>query len=232
MYRRLFVPLFCINFIVICIAFCSSAYAASLEYTVKELIIEKLGGNVSDLDLQFDSQHKLHEIKLHGDKIQNIQLIHFAPNYSTFRVSIMCAEDNTIEVGGRYVAYAELPVAVRAIRSTSIITNADLSTARTPVSRANGCVSSMEDVIGMQAKRNIASGVLIKYNDLVKPTLIRQNDAVSIIYSKDNIKLRTTGVAMESGAIGDSIKVKNESTGIMVHGNIKGKNLVEVGEEL
>jgi flagella basal body P-ring formation protein FlgA len=83
----------------------------------------------------------------------------------------------------------------------------------------------------MQVKRPIASGHMIRQSDIVKPQVVRQGDGVEMVYSSGNIKLRTNGIASGSGAIGDTIRVKNESTGTIVSGVIKSKNLVEVGGE-
>ena len=212
--------------------FTISAEASDLEGMIKDLILEKLGTQVSDIELKFDSSTRFQEAKAYGDQVKNVQLLYFAPNYATFKVSITSSEDKTLELAGRYTAYIEVPVTVRGIVQGGIITESDVSTTRTPLSKMKGgYIESTAQVVGMQARRNLGNGVLIRNSDVVKPTLIRQNDSVSIIYSQSNIKLRTVGVAMQSGAIGDNIKVKNESTGIIVHGSIKGKNLVEVGDE-
>ncbi|MEY3196980.1 MAG: hypothetical protein RLZZ59_348 [Pseudomonadota bacterium] len=208
-----------------------NSYASSFETNVKDLILEKLSDDIVDVELKFNSQSKLSEIKLATERIKNIQMVNFNPNYSNFRIEIMLDDESALEIGGRYIAYVDLPITSRAIKVGTIITASDLSSVRIPISRSNSSyVSSMSDIIGMQTKRNIAVGTLIRNSDLSKPTLIRQNDSISIVYSNDNIKLRTSGVALESGAIGDYIKVRNENTGIVVHGVVKGKNLVEVGD--
>ena len=209
-----------------------NTHASNLDNMIKDLIIEKLGAQVTDIELKFDSNTKLREAEAYKDQIKNVQLLYFAPNYSTFRVSVTSDNDATLELAGRYTAYIEVPVTVRAIVHGGVITDSDVSTTRTPLAKMKGgYIESIDQVVGMQARRNLGNGVLIRNSDIVKPTLIRQNDSVSIIYNQSNIKLRTMGVALQSGALGDNIKVKNESTGIIVHGSVKGKNLVQVGEE-
>ena len=225
MYRSL------VSFVII-ICYALSSNANTLDGMIKDLITDKLGAQVTDIELKFDSSTKLHEAKSYQDQIKNVQLLYFAPNYATFKVSITSNNDTTIELAGRYTAYIQVPVTVRSIVHGGIITESDISSTRTPLGKMKGgYIESIDQVVGMQARRNLGSGVLIRNSDVVKPTLIRQNDSVSIIYNQSNIKLRTIGVALQSGAMGDNIKVKNESTGIVVHGCVKGKNLVEVGEE-
>lgn len=221
---------FLISFLVV-LCFSLNANANNLDGMIKDLILEKLGPQVTDIELKFDSNLKLHEAHSYKDQIKNVQLLYFAPNYATFKVTVTSNNDNSLELAGRYVAYIEVPVTVRTIVQGGVITEADVSTTRTPLAKMKGgYIEAIDQVVGMQARRNIGNGVLIRNSDLVKPTLIRQNDSVSIIYNQSNIKLRTMGIALQSGAIGDNIKVKNESTGIIVHGFVKGKNLVEITE--
>ena len=209
-----------------------NVHASNLEGMIKDLLIEKLSPQVTDIELKFDSTTKLLEAASYKDQIKNVQLLYFAPNYSTFRVSVTSNDDITLELAGRYFAYIEVPITVRGIVHGGVITDSDISTTRILLSKMKGgYLESIDQVVGMQARRNLGNGVLIRNSDIVKPTLIRQNDTVSIIYSQNNIKLRTLGIALQSGAVGDNIKVKNESTGIVVHGTVAGKNLVEVGDE-
>jgi len=220
---------FLISFVIF--FFAIIAHASDLEGMIKDLLLEKLPPQVTDLELKFDSKTKFLEAAAYRDQIKNVQLLYFAPNYSTFRVSVTSNNDNTLELAGRYSAFIQVPITVRGIVQGGTITDSDISTTRTPLSKMRGgYIESVEQVVGMQARRNLGTGVLIRNSDVVKPTLIRQNDTVSIIYSQSNIKLRTSGIALQSGAVGDNIKVKNESTGIVVHGSVVGKNLVEVGD--
>lgn len=209
----------------------SFSYAESnLEGMIKELILEKLPSQITDLELHFDSKSRLFEAESYSE-IKNVQLLHFAPSYSTFKVSVTFSEDHNLDLSGKYSAYVDVPVTSRSIVQGGIISDSDVTTTRTLLSKMKGgYIDSLEQVIGMQARRNLSPGILIRNSDVVKPTLIRQNDTVSIIYTQNNIKLRTVGIAMQPGAMGDNIKVKNESTGIIVHGSVIGKNTVEVSE--
>jgi flagella basal body P-ring formation protein FlgA len=206
-------------------------FAASIEDMISNLLIEKLGPSISEVELSFDTKSKALLPNVRGNKIQNIQLTYFAPNYSSFKVTITLENDQLYDLFGRYSAFSEVPVTTKNLRSGWVITEADVIPVKTPFSRLKGgYVTSIGDIVGMQLKRSLSTGVLIKHQDVIKPQVISKGDNVSIVYSKSNIKLRTKGVAMQSGALGDNIKIKNESTGTVVHGTVRTKNLVEVGK--
>ena len=87
---------------------------------------------------------------------------------------------------------------------------------------------NIRDIIGKQAIRNISSGTLINVDYLVRPIVVRERDVVEIIYKSNNIKLKTRGTAMKSGVVGDTIRVKNDSSGIVVQATIVDKGVVEI----
>jgi flagella basal body P-ring formation protein FlgA len=83
----------------------------------------------------------------------------------------------------------------------------------------------------MQARQYIKPGSMFRSSDLVSPAVIKVNDPVNIIFSSGAINLKTVGIAMGNGAVGDMIKVKNESSGAVLLGQIVNKNTVQVGGE-
>lgn len=212
------------------LSFSYGAFASKPEVMINNLLIEKLGNNISEIEINFDAKSKAILPKIKQSQIKNVQLTYFAPNYSSFKVSITLQDDQLYDLFGRYNAYSEVPVTAHNLRSGRVITESDVILVKTPFSRLKGgYVASIGDIVGMQLKRSLSTGVLIKFQDIIKPQIVNQGDNVSITYNKQNIKLRANGIATQSGALGDSIKVKNESTGMIVHGIVKGKNLVEVG---
>jgi len=69
---------------------------------------------------------------------------------------------------------------------------------------------------------------MIKISDISNPPVIKNNDPVNIVYSSGVINLKTTGVALGSGAVGDMIKVKNGTSGAVILGQIINKNTIQV----
>jgi flagella basal body P-ring formation protein FlgA len=49
-----------------------------------------------------------------------------------------------------------------------------------------------------------------------------------MVYRSSNIEISTLGSAMESGSMGDVIKVKNSKSNMVVTGTIVGSNLVKI----
>jgi flagella basal body P-ring formation protein FlgA len=214
-----------------CLSLPTYVFSDNLENMIANLISDKLG-NISDIELSFDYKAKILLPRIRDKNIKNIQLVYFAPNFSSFRVNVTMENEEVFDLFGRYNAYLEVPVTRKTMAIGTIVTESEVTTIRSSAGKVRpGYATSLSEIIGMQVKRPIASGNMIRHGDIVKPQVVRQGDGVEMVYSSGNIKLRTNGIASGGGAIGDTIRVKNESTGTIVSGVIKSKNLVEVGGE-
>ena len=217
-------------FLILCLVSNAPAFGDNLENMISNLITDKLGENISNIELSLDYKSQIIFSKIKDQNIKNVQLTYFAPNLSSFRVIVTAENEESFDLFGRYNAYIDTPITTKTLAAGTIITESEVSSIRSLASKIrSGYISSMNELIGMQVKRTLAPGVLVRRTDVVKPQVVRQGDNVEMIYVSGNIKLRTNGIALQSGAVGDTVRVKNETTNTVVYGEIKAKNLVEVG---
>ncbi len=78
-------------------------------------------------------------------------------------------------------------------------------------------ISTAKSVLGGRAMRNIPRGYQIGLNDVC---LVCKGDDVSIIAKSGSMMIKTSGTAIENGAKGETIKVKNASSNRIVKGVI------------
>jgi flagella basal body P-ring formation protein FlgA len=83
-------------------------------------------------------------------------------------------------------------------------------------------------VIGMQLKRQIQAGVPIPVSELMQPTQITRGDPVRLQLEVGALSLTGQGVALESGAIGERIRVRNVSTQAVLEAEVVGPGVVRV----
>lgn len=223
---------FCVLMVVLCTFFNGYAEESWIDNVIEDLIREKINDPKVRFELQYESKEKLNKIKDNQSEVSNVVLLSFEPNYSNFKVMVTYNNGLSDEICGIYNSFIEAPVTARVIRSGEIIGKDDIKTSRVKINRAHeNFLFELNDIVGMQAKRLLSSGVLFKSSDLIRHIVIKIHDPVSIIYSSGNIRLKTAGVAMGAGAIGDVIKVKNEDTGNILLGQIVSKSTIQVGPE-
>jgi flagella basal body P-ring formation protein FlgA len=209
------------------------AISDSFDKRVEDLIYEKITDPRIVIELQYESQHKVDAILHKESDIKSIALVNFEPNRSNFRIRINYNNNSASdELFGKYISFVEVPVLSRFIRAGEIITDKDIIVTKVKLSSLRGSfVVNYKDIVGMQAKKHLSAGVMIKNNELISPQVIKLNDPVSIIYSSNNIRLKISGTALGSGAIGEMVRVKNNDTGAVILGQIINKNTVQVGGE-
>jgi len=78
-------------------------------------------------------------------------------------------------------------------------------------------ISTASSVLGGRAMRNIPRGYQIGLKDVC---LVCKGDEVSIIAKSGTMMIKTSGTAIENGAKGETIKVKNDSSNRVVKGVI------------
>lgn len=134
----------------------------------------------------------------------------------------------SIHVPAQVMVYRQIPVAARTITRGERVNASHLSNNLVNVSSIRqGYALSSEDIIGKEAKRNIAQGEAFKSSSLDSPTAIKRGESVTLQAQAGAIKVLSSGVALADGRIGQKIRVKNSSSERIVTGIVVNQGLVE-----
>jgi flagella basal body P-ring formation protein FlgA len=79
-------------------------------------------------------------------------------------------------------------------------------------------ISSTEIAAGKLLRRDLRSGTPIYINMLAVPNAIKRGQSTQLLAEMNNIEVKMQGTALASGAIGDVIAVRNDSSGKTVEG--------------
>jgi len=85
-----------------------------------------------------------------------------------------------------------------------------------------------ENMIGMEARRNINAGTTITPDLLVAPDAVSRGDRVIIFSGNSAFAIETRGEAVNGGQLGDQITVINETSGRRVRGRIVAPGRVDI----
>lgn len=205
--------------------------AGYFEDTVKEMISEKIGGQIS-IGLKFPQNAQLEKVLAQEENIESISLSFFSHETKSFKVISLLPNKEQIELFGKFEAFYEVPVATRYIRHGNVLSPDDVKiTKLKKLKEGESPIKDMRLVFGMEAKNPIAQGDVIKLSDLKHPPIIKENDPVTLVYISSDITLKTNGFALSAGSLGERIRVKNEKTGIVVYGEVVEKNVVKVSSQ-
>ena len=149
----------------------------------------------------------------------------------TFEVLAEDAEKQHFEVEAAVEEWRDIPVASRAIQRGSVIDVGDIKMARFNVSSLPGDVAlDPKAVYGFEVNKNIAFGEVFQKRKLAIPPVIEMGAIVTLLYSTGSLQATASGVAIESGALGDDIRVRNDSSKKIVLGKILEPGVVGVNK--
>ncbi|MDX1505714.1 MAG: flagellar basal body P-ring formation chaperone FlgA [Spongiibacter sp.] len=126
-------------------------------------------------------------------------------------------------------AYANVMVAKHPIAPGRDITAADVSWVERDVSTLSyGYVRSLKQAGGFRSRRSIAQGAVLTPNMLEASSVISKGQRVELSSSGSAIQVTMMGIALEDGALGSRIKVKNLSSGKHLEGTVASDNRVRL----
>jgi flagella basal body P-ring formation protein FlgA len=120
------------------------------------------------------------------------------------------------------VAVAAVPVA-----PNEALTDAQVTIERRDISSIADPVSSPQEVVGQMSRRMLRPGDILRTGQLGSPVLVKRGDAVLMVARREGIEVSTAGEAMDAGARGAMVRVRNATSGQVVRMRVAGQGTVE-----
>lgn len=132
-------------------------------------------------------------------------------------------------ISGTYDEMAHIPMLKQRMQSGDIISQDDIVWDSMPISRLRkSTVMDSKALVGKSPKRTVSASRPIRLDEITGPTVVSKGAQVSLIYKTPNMEIKTLGEAMENGAQGNVIKVKNTSSKAILVGTVEGEGRVRV----
>ena len=84
------------------------------------------------------------------------------------------------------------------------------------------------DIVGMAAARTLLPGQSIPMASVAPPRALRAGAPVKMIYVDGGLTITARGSALQDGAVGQLVKVRNDDSGVTVSGRVRGDGSVLV----
>ncbi|MGD2132231.1 MAG: flagellar basal body P-ring formation chaperone FlgA [Maricaulaceae bacterium] len=140
-----------------------------------------------------------------------VNALSYDPSSNSFTANVSLYPGATAErVAGRAEPAIELIVLARAVSRGDVISMSDLTSVRTPLSRAPGdAVMDPGEAIGMAAKRSLRAGQAIRPFDLDRPNVIARGDTVVVRFERGALALTARARALSDVAEGEQGRFVN-----------------------
>ena len=135
----------------------------------------------------------------------------------------------TVSVSLRVVRRTSVVVARRALSAGTILTDADLEVRDVPETSAGFApVAELNLAAGRQLTTTLAAGAPVPLGCLKTLPIVRRGDRVKLICAGGGFTLVCTGEALEGGALGQTIRVKNAASGLELSARVSGPGTLDV----
>lgn len=132
-------------------------------------------------------------------------------------------------VTGRLIPVTSVPVLKAQLQKGALITAEDLDyvDVRNSDLSANVLVSA-DQLIGMSPRRSLAALKPIASSDVSSPVVVKKGEIVTMVLQNSEMTLTTQGKALESGAVGETVRIINPSSGQSVEGIVTAVKTVSI----
>lgn len=121
--------------------------------------------------------------------------------------------ESVIPVSGTYGAMLDVPVVSKQFNRGDIIEEKDIKMLSVPERQLRkDTIMEAKALIGQSPRAGISPNRPIHAQEITPPTVIKRGDLVEMSYNTPYIRIKATGVALEDGAVGKFIRVKNQKS--------------------
>eukprot|EP01090_Pellita_catalonica_P006995 TRINITY_DN17468_c0_g1_i1.p1 TRINITY_DN17468_c0_g1~~TRINITY_DN17468_c0_g1_i1.p1 ORF type:complete len:122 (-),score=15.93 TRINITY_DN17468_c0_g1_i1:58-423(-) len=111
-------------------------------------------------------------------------------------------------------------VATRTLGRGEIVSASDVTTSMIELQRfRKDGFSNYDQVVGAKLKRNVRLGDVVERNDVC---VVCRNEKVTIKAVNSGMTITTQGTALQDGAAGDQVRVKNDKSQRIIEGIVTG----------
>lgn len=208
--------------------------AKDIEQAVGEALQHRHGlGDAENLSLTFDREVETQTLDASRTGAMQLVSERFDPRTNRFDVSFEIGGDvgtqpTRLRFTGSAVEMTTATVLIRDLGRNDVIKASDVSVERRPKTEAGADAAGRDNAIGMQARRPLRAGQVIRNADLSRPDLVQRDQGVTLIYQVGGIYLTARGKAIDTGAEGDVVTVLNLQSKRTIAGTVTGRGQVTV----
>ncbi len=138
-------------------------------------------------------------------------------------------ETFTLPIKVQVDEWRDVPVAARPLDKGATIANEDLVMARMKnTSLPRDFVKSTDSIVGYVTSSRIGIGEVFQQTKVQVPALVTAGSRVTMIFRSKLFEASASGVALESGGIGQEVKVRNDQSKKVVSGRVNESGIVVV----
>ena len=119
-------------------------------------------------------------------------------------------------------------VLTRSLKKGDVLKESDVTVRQTRVNKPGVYASKFSEVAGRSVTKNLSQGEALALNLVTDTPIIERGKSVTIVVQSGGLVIKAKGEAMENGALGDTIKVRNTASKTVISAVVVANDTVEV----
>lgn len=134
-----------------------------------------------------------------------------------------------VKLSGRYEEIVHIPVLKERVNNGELIAESNVELRTFGNNRLRGeTIYSAAHLIGKTPKHSISALRPIRADEVITPPVIRKGESVTVLYKTPAMEIRNIGVAVENGAAGDIIKIRNTESQSVIQATVLAKGMAQI----
>jgi flagella basal body P-ring formation protein FlgA len=122
---------------------------------------------------------------------------------------------------------ASVVVMAAPVAANETLTDAHLTVGQRDITSIADPVIDPIDAVGQTSRRSLRAGDVLRNSSISAPVLVKRGDAVVMVARIEGIEVSTAGEALDAGARGATVRVRNSTSGQTLRMRVTGAGTVE-----
>jgi len=202
---------------------------------IKDVILDALIAKGAEPHSEVELSNRLLQIHVPSDAENGLRVEDAVFDQRSMRFTAILATPsgkgglNRMRVRGRLFKTAEVPVLNRRVLAGEIITAKDVQWTKMRASRLQAnIIMSETDLVGHTPRRGLRAGYPVQASAVQRPVLVPKGSLVTMVLKTPQMLLTAQGKAMDNGAEGDVIRIRNSQSKTVIEAEVIGEARVAV----
>ncbi len=202
---------------------------------IEDHILAALINKGIDSNISVELNNRMMRLYVPGDSSATIAVedVIYEPRTQRFTAIIVAPagdpDAKRLRLTGRARKVSDVPVLSRRILAGEVISKNDIKWIKAYSNRLQAdTILDADALIGKTPRRILRRGVVVRASDIRRPILVPKGALVTIILNRPRMTLTSQGKALEAGSDGDTIRVANTRSKIVIEAIVIGYNKVTV----
>ena len=202
---------------------------------IENHVLIALQGQGLEANTEFEMNNQSFRVYIPADEVPSVGVedVNYNPRANYVTAVVVVPADSPaaqrFRISGKVHRIVSVPVLRSRLMPDDVIGKRDIDWVSARDDQLTpDTILDADNLVGMSPRRMIPTGRPVRSAEVDRPTLVSRRDLVTLKFVIPRMSLSARGRALENGAEGDSIRVVNLSSNVVVEGTVTGSGEVSV----